>query len=211
MSFLLKDTHKISHVSGPRAKAVTWYEPQSDLPSGLGESPWEAEGDCILPWGHGHWWQPFWELLLSYAHWQAPLQNLPSSLWVLGPNCVLAQQPTGDCWRHLKVSNPPDEDRATSISRHVALRAHSCLWPWPYPPKDSVPHSTYQWVGTSSRNSWSPALPSEKTALASGSASLQQGADTKCKKTAILQPTDRLTPKAPSQQPWVQLGHGLAH
>ena len=36
---LLKGTYKISHIPGPRAKAVICLEPGPDLPASLGESP----------------------------------------------------------------------------------------------------------------------------------------------------------------------------
>ena len=36
---LLKAEYKISHVPGPRAKAVIWQESGTDLPAGLGGSP----------------------------------------------------------------------------------------------------------------------------------------------------------------------------
>ena len=47
---LLEGAHKVSHVLGPRAKAVTSQEPRLDLLAGLGGSPGEGVVAVALPW-----------------------------------------------------------------------------------------------------------------------------------------------------------------
>ena len=69
---------------GPRTKAVTSQEPEPDLPAGLGVSPEEARASGGSLWGQGHWWQRYWEIIISLnglrgRHFGA--RTCPHRLW----------------------------------------------------------------------------------------------------------------------------------
>ena len=80
---LLEGAHKISHVLGPRARAVIWKEPGSYPSADLGESTGQAGDNWSSPWGHRHWWQLFWGACSTM--WTLVLASaiLESSLYVI--------------------------------------------------------------------------------------------------------------------------------
>ena len=82
-TLLFKGTHKISHALRPSTEAVIWEEPGSGPLTDLGEASQRGRRDS--PWGH--WWQPFWELVLPLGHWcwQAPFWSPPSNYWCWEP------------------------------------------------------------------------------------------------------------------------------
>ena len=94
---LLRGTCKISQALGPKAEAVIWKEPGSDLHADLGEFPGEAGGNWSSSTDTDTGSIHFGELILWCGHWcwQVTFWNPPSSLLASGPSPVLTHQPVG--------------------------------------------------------------------------------------------------------------------
>ena len=54
---LLNDTQTITCAPELRTKAVIWYQPGPDPPTGLEDSLGEEGSGCDSSWGHRHLWQ----------------------------------------------------------------------------------------------------------------------------------------------------------
>lgn len=147
LSFLLKDTHKISHVSGPRAEAVTWRIFGQTYLLVL-ENLLEKQGSGYLTLRTELSWSHSGAHMYDFAnHKESLIMSAETQL----------RLPTAYRWvlRHPKISSPSGEDRATSISRHVAMQltqplntshgfiAHFSLQQWLQPkPWTGCPQAT---------------------------------------------------------------------
>ena len=94
---LLKGTHKISHVPGLRAEAVSWKAPESDSPSDFENLPERQEATVAHPGDIDSSDSYFWEIILPHWHWcwQVTFWNPPCSLLASRLSPALAKQPVG--------------------------------------------------------------------------------------------------------------------
>ena len=176
----LKSAHKISHALGPRAEAVIWKEPGSDLPADLGEPPREAGGNWSSPWGHRHWWQTF-----GGAH--STTRDPPSSSLALGLGPI--HQPGGTSTGMPQAKRLAGGDAVLPTGRPAALRPpEPTAAPGPGSDNQTAqdlatathlkPGLTHQWISISPRIPWGPAASCLMTwphALAASSLWAKQG------------------------------------
>ena len=145
---LLKVTRKISRALGPKAEAIIWKEPASDLPDDFAvfqrdRRHWDAGGrhfgEQVLPCGHWPWWALFW--------------NPPSSL--LTPRPSSARQPVGISTGTSQAKQLAGGDTAPPTRRLAASRpTESIANPghgFVHPPWVPGPGSTHQGANVSSR------------------------------------------------------------
>ena len=160
---LIKGTHKISCALGHRAKVLIWEESGPDLCVGLGESPREVRGGYSSSWGHRHWQQPYWELVLQHEHAAGSCL-----IGLLAPRSGPTQQPISTSARTPQVRQLTEWGHSThqqapkDFLSPLDILLHTAL-----PTRGPRPNSTHQWSG--------PTLSPRKPSLASRPASPTRG------------------------------------